>query len=153
LASTRKRGDSFLITAYMGYETREKKDGSGVEYVQRKKTTTFTPPDGVTPGKAEKLAKEHAIKREDKIRGYVALDENKTLEELAEWYYKTVAPNTLKPNILLSYKNDVYMHIIPVIGREKLKNITPQMLDSLFRELQKSGNKEISYKLIDTSIF
>ena len=48
MASIRKRGDTYTITAYMGY------DESGK---QRKKTTTFRPPDGVTPGKAEKLAK------------------------------------------------------------------------------------------------
>lgn len=94
MASIRKRGDTFTITAYMGYDENNK---------QQKKTTTFRPPDGVTNGKAEKLAREYAVKWEDKIRGFVALDENRTLSELAQWYYETVAPNTLKPNILKGY--------------------------------------------------
>ena len=56
-------------------------------------------------------------------------------------------PEYLKMNILIGYKQGIYNHVIPRIGRVKLKNITPQMLDSLFRELQTSGNLERSFKL------
>ena len=143
MASIRKRGETYTITAYMGYDENGK---------QRKKTTTFRPPDGVTPGKAEKLAKAYAATWEEKIRGYVALDENRTFSELAEWYYSTVAPQTLKPNVLVNYRKGIYDHIIPVIGREKLKNITPPMLDSLFAELQRSGNMEQSFRMKDKSL-
>ena len=51
MASIRKRGETFTITAYMGYDEQGR---------QRKKTTTYRPPDGVTAGKAEKLAKQYA---------------------------------------------------------------------------------------------
>ena len=144
MASIRKRGETFTITAYMGYDEQGK---------QRKKTTTYRPPDGVTAGKAEKLAKAFAATWEEKIRGYVALDENRTFAELAEWYYSTVAPQTLKPNVLVNYRKGIYDHILPVIGREKLKNITPPMLDSLFAELQKSGNMEQHFRLKDKALF
>lgn len=144
MASIRKRGETFTITAYMGYDEQGK---------QRKKTTTYRPPDGVTAGKAEKLAKAFAATWEEKIRGYVALDENRTFAELAEWYYSTVAPQTLKPNVLVNYRKGIYDHIIPVIGREKLKNITPPMLDSLFAELQKSGNMEQHFRLKNKALF
>lgn len=107
----------------------------------------------MTAGKAEKLAKAFAATWEEKIRGYVALDENRTFAELAEWYYSTVAPQTLKPNVLVNYRKGIYDHIIPVIGREKLKNITPPMLDSLFAELQKSGNMEQHFRLKDKALF
>lgn len=144
MASIRKRGETFTITAYMGYDEQGK---------QRKKTTTYRPPDGVTAGKAEKLARAFAATWEEKIRGYVALDENRTFAELAEWYYSTVAPQTLKPNVLVNYRKGIYGHILPVIGREKLKNITPPMLDSLFAELQKSGNMEQHFRLKDKALF
>lgn len=143
MASIRKRGDTFTITAYMGYDEQGR---------QRKKTTTFRPPDGVTAGKAGKLAKQYAAVWEEKVRGYVALDENRTFAELAEWYYFTVAPQTLKPNVLVNYRKGVYDHIVPVIGREKLKNITPPMLDSLFAELQRSGNMEQHFRLKDRAL-
>ena len=144
MASIRKRGETFTITAYMGYDEQGK---------QRKKTTTYRPPDGVTAGKAEKLARAFAATWEEKIRGYVALDENRTFAELAEWYYSTVAPQTLKPNVLVNYRKGIYDHILPVIGREKLKNITPPMLDSLFAELQRSGNMEQHFRLKDKALF
>ncbi len=144
MASIRKRGNSFTITCYCGYDDKGK---------QIKKTTTFHPPENVTPGKAEKLAKQYAAVWEDKIRGYVSLDENRTLKELAEWYYTTVAPSVLKPQTLINYRGEIERHILPAIGREKLKNITPPMLDSLFAELQRNGNVEKHYSLKIDSLF
>ena len=144
MASIRKRGDTFTITAYMGYDEQGK---------QRKKTTTYRPPENVTPGKAEKLAKAFAANWEEKIRGYVALDENRTFAELAEWYYSTVAPSVLKPKTLIGYQKTINDHVMPFLGREKLKNITPPMLDSLFAELQRSGNMQSHFALRDKSIF
>ncbi len=144
MASIRKRGNTFTITAYMGYDE---------QGTQRKKTTTFTPPPDVTAGKAEKLARAFATMWEDKIRGYVALDENRTFSELATWYYETIAPSTLKPNILEAYRKDVQNHIMPRLGREKLKNITPPMLDSMFAEIRRNGNREESFRLKDKALF
>lgn len=120
---------------------------------QRKKTTTYRPPDGVTAGKAEKLAKAYAATWEDKIKGYAALDENRTLSELAEWYYRTVAPSVLKPKTLQNYQKTISDHVLPTLGREKLKNITPPMLDSLFTDLQENGCMETHYRLIDKALF
>ena len=56
MASIRKRGDTFTITAYMGYDENNK---------QQKTTTTFRPPDGVTNGKAEMQAVEMALFKQD----------------------------------------------------------------------------------------
>jgi hypothetical protein len=83
----------------------------------------------------------------------VSLDENRTVSELCEWYYTVVAPNVLKPNILITYRKGIYDHIIPRIGREKLKNITPTMLDGVFHELQINGSIERHYRLKDISLF
>lgn len=130
MASIRKRGETFTITAYMGYDEQGR---------QRKKTTTYRPPDGVTAGKAEKIAKAFAATWEEKIRGYVALDGNRTFAELAEWYYSTVAPQTLKPNVLVNYRKGIYDHILPVIGREKLKNITPRCWTACFLNCRKAA--------------
>ncbi|EJX07474.1 DNA integration/recombination/inversion protein [gut metagenome] len=55
--------------------------------------------------------------------------------------------------MLINYRKGIYDHIIPVIGREKLKNITPPMLDSLFAELQQSGNMEHHFRLKDKAFF
>ena len=138
MASIRKRGDTFTITAYMGYDEKGR---------QIKKTTTFRPPDGVTAGKAEKLAKQYAAVWEDEIKGYVALDENRTFAELAKWYFDTVAPSVLKEHTLLNYRATIDKHVMPRLARERLKNITPPMLDSFFADLQKSGRSDESFRL------
>ena len=140
MASIRKRGDSFTITAYMGYDSKGK---------QIKKTTTYHPPEGVTPGKAEKLAKAYAATWEDKIRGYTDLDENRTFEELAAWYYESVAPAVLKPNILIDNKTMVDTYVMPTLARRKLKEIGPAMLDALFADLLRNGRVKDTYRLKD----
>ena len=138
MASIRKRGDTFTITAYMGYDEKGR---------QIKKTTTYKPPDGVTEGKAEKLAKQYAAIWEDQIKGYVALDENRTFAELAKWYFDTVAPSILKEHTIQGYRATIDKHVMPRLARERLKNITPPMLDSLFTDLLKSGRCEESFQL------
>ena len=138
MASIRKRGDTFTITAYMGYDEKGR---------QIKKTTTFRPPDGVTAGKAEKLAKQYAAIWEDEIKGYVALDENRTFAELAKWYFETVAPSVLKEHTIQGYRATIDKHVMPRLARERLKNITPPMLDAMFTDLLKNGRCEESFQL------
>lgn len=140
MASIRKRGETFTITAYMGYDANGK---------QIKKTTTFHPPDGVTAGKAEKLARQYAATWEDKIKGYTALDENRTFAELAEWYYKSVAPLKLKPNVLIDNQSMINTYVMPTLARKKLKDITPAMLDALFADMMANGRTKDTYTLKD----
>ncbi len=143
MASIRKRGETFTITAYLGYNNEGK---------QIKKTTTFRPPENVTAGKAEKLAREFAVVWEKQVKGYVALDENITFAELADWYYETVAPNVLREQTLIPNRRAMENHVIPRIGREKLKNITPPMLDSMFCDIRKSGNTKTKFRFKDRSV-
>ena len=138
MASIRKRGETFTITAYMGYD----KDGK-----QIKKTTTYRPPEGVTAGKAEKLAKTYAATWEEKIKGLVALDENRTFEELAKWYYETIAPVQLKPNVLIDNQTMIETYVLPTLARKKLKDITPTMLDNLFADMLKNGRVKNTFRL------
>lgn len=140
MASIRKRGETYTITAYMGYDETGR---------QVKKTTTYRPPDGVTAGKAEKLAKQFAAVWEEKIKGYVALDENRTFSELVAWYYETVAPVALKGNVLIDNRSMIDTYIMPTLARKKLKEITPTMLDTLFSDLLKNGRTKDTFKLKD----
>ena len=140
MASIRKRGETYTITAYMGY------DETGRQVT---KTTTYRPPDGVTAGKAEKLAKQFAAVWEEKIKGYVALDENRTFSELVAWYYETVAPVALKGNVLIDNRSMIDTYIMPTLARKKLKEITPTMLDTLFSDLLKNGRTKDTFKLKD----
>jgi len=144
MATVRKRGNTFTITVSLGY----REDGSHI-----RKFTTFKPPPNVTQGKAEKLAKEYAVLWEEQIRGYVPLNENKTLKELADWYFETQAPALNRPNVVYKKKSVIYLHIVPELGNIKLKHITPQMLDAHFAKLKQTGFSELTYKLKSHSLF
>ena len=51
MPSVKKRGDTYRIMVSQGYDIYGK---------QIRKTTSYTPPEGVTEGKAEKLAMAYA---------------------------------------------------------------------------------------------
>ena len=80
---------------------------------------------GVSAGKAEKLAQQYAALWEDKLKGYVSLDENQTFRKLADWYFENVAPTRLKETVLLNNKNMLEIYAMPTIGNVKLKHLTP----------------------------
>jgi len=133
MASVRKRGDTFTISASLGYDEQGK---------QLRKFTTYTPPRDVTANKAAKLANEYAVLWEERIRGYVPLNENKTVRELSDWYFETQAPILNRANVAAKKKSALYLHVIPKLGNVKIKMITPQMLDALFAELKETGGKK-----------
>jgi len=90
MPSIEKRGDRFRIMVSMGY------DASGS---QIRKTTTFTPPAGVSAGKAEKLALAFAYEFQKQTQGMIDLDENIKFSELYAWYETNVAEGKLKPAV------------------------------------------------------
>ena len=79
MPTLRKRGNSFEITVSVGYDINGR---------QIRKYATFTPPEGVTPKKAEKLAHAFAMDFEKKCQGSLDLNENMKFEDLVEWYFE-----------------------------------------------------------------
>lgn len=119
LANITKRRNTFRIRVFVGY------DMNGKQLV---KSTTYTPPDGVTPKKAEKLAQEYAFEFERHCKGYSQLNENMRFSELADWYFTNYAPQELKESTIYTYKGQYKKHIAPVLGNMKLKDITTPKL-------------------------
>ena len=78
MANITKRRNTFRIRVFVGTDMNDKK---------MMKSATFTPPDGVTPKKAEKLAQEYAFKFERHCKGYSQLNKNMQFSELADWYF------------------------------------------------------------------
>ena len=143
MPSIKKRGKSFRIMVSMGYDMAGK---------QIRKTTTFTPPDGVTEGKAEKLARAYAYEFEQRCRGMTNLDENIRFHELFDWYYDQIAPHKLKEYTLESSRYILETYVLPYIGNMKLKDINTARIDALFNELHRHGSKREMYILKDTSL-
>lgn len=143
MPSVKKRGKTFRIMVSMGYDMNGK---------QIRKTTTFTPPYGVTDGKAEKLAKAYAYEFEKQCRGMTNFNENIRFHELFEWYYDQIAPNKLKEYTLETSRYILETYVLPYIGNMKLKDINTARIDALFNELHRHGSKREMYILKDTSL-
>ena len=94
MANITKRGNTFRIRVFVGY------DMNGKQLV---KSTTFTPPVGVTEKKAEKLAQEYAFEFERHCKGFSLLNENMRFSELADWYFTNYAPQELKESTVYTY--------------------------------------------------
>jgi integrase len=144
MATVLKRGSSYQIIVSMGV------DASGK---QIRKTTTFKPPSGIAEAKAKKMAEDYAAVWEDKISGYLNLDESQTLKELIDWYYDTVAPNKLCAQSAYQRRADMYRYIIPRIGNKRLKDITPVLLDMVFSNMNCAESKRKRYILADKKAF
>lgn len=139
-----KRGDSFRFTVSLGYDVTGK---------QIRKTTTFTPPKNVTPGKAQKLAELAFFEFEQACKGQIALNENMRFNLLCEWYFENFAPNELKETTTYHYKITVNTHIIPVFGNLKLKDITTPKLTAFYKALEMEPSSVKKVHTIMSSIF
>lgn len=118
-----QRGKSYRFTVCMGY---------GENGKQIRKTETFTPPDGMTQRKADRLAKEKYIEFRNRCKGILNLKENMKFSELAEEYFRLYAPANLKESTIYNYKRVVDAHLTEYFGNKKLKDIFPAMISDFF---------------------
>ncbi len=127
MATITKRGDAFRIKVSLGYDENKK---------QIVKSTTFAPPKGTTPKKAQKLAEEYAFEFERHCKGYTQLNENMRFSELADWYLENYAPVELKEGTVYNYKSAYNNHIKPVLGNVRVKDINTPRLTQFVQSLK-----------------
>ena len=120
-----KRGKNFQIVVSMGQDMNGKKI---------RKTTTFKPPENVTPKKAEKLAHEFAVDFERKCKGLTSLNENMRFSDMAEWYIENYAQNELKEITAYNYERQIKRNLLPELGNIKLKDFSPAKITAFFKE-------------------
>lgn len=144
MANITKRRNTFRIRVFVGTDMNGKK---------LMKSTTFTPPEGVTPKKAEKLAQEYAFEFERHCKGYSQLNENMRFSELAEWYFTNYAPHELKESTVYTYKGQYKKHIEPVLGNTKVKDITTPKLTQLMQSFDLNPTTVRKLYVIVQSIF
>lgn len=118
-----QRGETYRFTAYMGYDVNGK---------QIRKTTTFTPPVGLTERKADKLAKEEYINFVNRCKGLYTLKDNMRFSELVEEYFRLYAPSNLKPITAYNYDAQIKYHFMEYFGNKKLKDITTASISHFF---------------------
>jgi len=142
MPSISKRGDTYRIMVSLGY---------GLDGKQIRKTTTFTPPEGVTEGKGEKLAKAYAYEFEKHCQGMTNLNENLRFSELQKWYYEEIAIHKLKPTTYAANRYLMDLYVMPHIGHLKIKDINTARIDRLFNEFHKNGRLLELYRLKDVA--
>lgn len=138
MASITKRGKSYLIQVSMP-------DGQGG---YARKSSTYTPPPGSTPTQARRGAERYAVEFEEKCKGLLSYNENMTLDELQAWYMSDIAPNRLKEQTADVNTRFYELYLQPILGRYKLKQLTPVVLDGAFKQIRASGGTREYYILI-----
>lgn len=118
-----QRGNTYRFTVYLGYDVNGK---------QIRKTTTFTPPPGLTERKADKLAKEEYVNFSNRCKGLFNLKENMRFSELVEEYFRLYAPSNLKPVTAYNYEKHINYHYMNYFGNKKLKDITTATISHFF---------------------
>lgn len=118
-----QRGNSYRFTVSMGYDRNHK---------QIRKTTTFTPPMGLTQKQADKLAKEEYIQFSNRCKGLHTLKENMRFSDLVEEYKKLYIPSQLKKSTAYNYEHLIEYHFMDYFATKKLKDITPAVINHFF---------------------
>ena len=144
MASISKRGNSFRIKVSLGYDS---------SYKQIVKSTTYNPPEGISPKKAEKLAIAYAVEFENHCKGFSQLNENMKFSELADWYFTNYAPIELKESTAYTYKGQYRNHIEPVLGNLKVKEITTPKLTQIMQSYKLNPQSIRKVYVIIQSIF
>lgn len=144
MANIQKRGNTFRIRVFTGTDMNGKKI---------MKSTTFTPPQGTAPKKAEKLAQEYAFEFERHCKGYALLNENMRFSELADWYFTNYAPVELKASTVYAYKGQYKKHIEPVLGNVKVKDINTPRMTQVMQSLDLSPASVRKVYVVIQSIF
>ena len=143
MASIRKRGNAYELTAYTGYT-----DGG----IQKKRTKTWKIPEGMAEKKAEKEAYKAAVEFEKLLQtGQVAEQGKLKLSNFAKQWFETYAAEQLRPTTATRYRNLYYGRIDQALGSFYLDEITPSKLDSFYRDLKKV-NKKPKYVCKDSNL-
>lgn len=125
MASVTKRKNSYLIRCSAGFDVNGKRI---------MKTTTWTPPEGMTEKKAEKEAQRQAILFEERVNNGEILEGKIKFKYFAEQWFNDYANVQLRPRTIDSYRKAM-PRINMAIGHLQLDKIRPQHLIRFYNEL------------------
>lgn len=136
MATIQKRGRSFRIRAYAGYDVAGK---------QIERTTTWTPPDGMTDRQAEKEAARQAVLFEEKIRNGESCNGRIRFADFAEQWLTTYAHPQLRLRTVARYE-ELLVRINAAIGHMPLEKIRPTHLLDFYKSLGESEPINATYQ-------
>ena len=125
MATMKRRGNSYLIRCYDGYDHKGKK-------VER--TMTWKIPEGMSDAKAEKEALRQAILFEEDIRNGNVPEAKIKFADFAEKWMSDYAQVHLRPGTVIDYQA-LLVRINKAIGHIYLDRLRPTHLTAFYRDL------------------
>lgn len=136
MATIKKRGNSYLIRCYDGYD----QNGKQIE-----RTMTWKIPAGMSEKKAEKEARHEAALFEERVRtGQIAEQKSMKFVTYAEKWFSDYAATQLRPRTIDGYKR-IMQRVYPSIGHLYIDKIRPAHLVRFYRELSET-KKAATYR-------
>ncbi len=130
MATIKKRGNSYLIRCYDGYD----QNGKQIE-----RTMTWKIPEGLTEKKAEKEALHQAALFEERVRnGQVTEGKALKFSDFAEKWFSDYANTQLRPRTIDGYRR-LMARIYPSLGHLYIDKIRPAHLVQFYRELSETS--------------
>ena len=125
MATIKKRGNSYLIRCYDGYD----QTGRQIE-----RTMTWKIPAGMTEKRAEREARHQAELFEEKVRTGQSAEQKIKFADFCDLWMKDYAETQLRPKTVNRYR-ELLERIKPALGSIYLDRLRPTHLTAFYREL------------------
>ncbi len=125
MATIKKRGNSYLIRCYDGYD----QTGRQIE-----RTMTWKIPAGMSEKKAEREARHQAGLFEEKVRTGQSAEQKIKFADFCDLWMKDYAETQLRPKTVTRYRG-LLERIKPALGSIYLDRLRPTHLTAFYREL------------------
>ena len=135
MATITKRGKSYRIRAYAGYDI----DGHQIE-----RTKTWTPPAGWSEARAEKEANRLATLFEEEVKNGAGLNGNVKFAAFAERWMNDYAEPNLKPKTVARY-HGLLQRINKAIGHIQIDKLRPPHLLEFYASLSSDTPANMPY--------
>ncbi len=128
MATIKKRGNSYLIRCYDGYD----RTGRQIE-----RTMTWKIPAGMSDKKAEREARHQAELFEEKVRTGQSAEQKIKFADFCDLWMKDYAETQLRPKTVNRYR-ELLERIKPALGSIYLDRLRPTHLTAFYTELSQT---------------
>lgn len=143
MATIRKRGNSYLIRCYDGYD----QTGRQIE-----RTMTWKIPAGMSEKKAEREARHQAELFEEKVRTGQSAEQKLKFLDFCDLWMKDYAETQLRPKTVTRYRG-LLERIKPALGSIYLDRLRPTHLTAFYKELSQTQKASTYSCLVDLKAF
>ena len=136
MASISKRGDSYYIRVFLGFDS----DGKRIT-----ESTTWKPETKLSPKKEYEAVQHFAADYEKELKSGKAAPGSCTLQKYVDTIWLSKIDAELKPNTVRRYK--IFLRrILPALGYLKLENIQPQQIRAFLDDLAEDKREDLKYQ-------